>query len=100
VDKAFPYALHAPDPKKRWELLPYSASGDDIAFALEFIKWNTCEYGFQRVDACRLDSGELLLMELEDYNPFLSLELLRPKVKEQFMTALCASIQAAANSAS
>ena len=92
IGKQFHYALYAPNPQKRWELKPYEASQDDIDFALKFINWNTCKFGIQRVDACRLQDGKLLLMELEDYNPFLSLDLLQNNVRERFLESLCISL--------
>lgn len=82
------YALYAPDFKKRWRLKPYQVSQEDLDFALQFIRWNTCKIGIQRVDACRTQNGKLLLMELEDYNPFLSLNLLSKKTKKNFLTSL------------
>ncbi len=92
IGKQFHYSLYAPNPQKRWELEPYKASQEDLEFALKFINWNTCKFGIQRVDACRLKNGTLLLMELEDYNPFLSLDLLQKNVKENFLEALCFSL--------
>lgn len=93
IGKQFHYSLYAPNPQKRWELEPYMASKEDVEFALKFINWNTCKFGIQRVDACRTMHGKLLLMELEDYNPFLSLDLLQPSVKEQFLEGLCISLE-------
>jgi len=93
IGKQFHYSLYAPDPQKRWELKPYAALKEDVEFALKFINWNTCKFGIQRVDACRLEDGKLLLMELEDYNPFLSLDLLQHNVKEQFLESLCISLE-------
>lgn len=93
IGKQFQYALYAPDSQKRWELKPYRASQSDIDFALQFIAWNTCKLGIQRVDACKLQNGELLLMELEDYNPFLSLDCLPNDVKELFLKTLCGSLE-------
>lgn len=92
VDQEFHYALYAPNLQKRWELRPYEASQDDIDFALKFIDWNTCKLGIQRVDACRLRDGALLLMELEDYNPFLSLDLVPDVIKTKFLESLCNSL--------
>lgn len=92
IDKQFYYALYTPDSKKRWDLKVYSATSEDIQFAQKFVAWNTCKSGIQRVDACRLSDGKLLLMELEDYNPYLSLNLLSEHVKQQFLTALCESL--------
>lgn len=67
------YALYAPDKNKRWNLKKYEYSKEDLDFSKKFIKWNTTEYGIQRVDACRTKDGKLLLIELEDLNPYLSI---------------------------
>lgn len=92
VGKQFYYALYAPDPHKRWALELYTASKEDREFAYQFINWNSCKHGIQRVDACRTENGELLLMELEDYNPFLSLNLLNNSIKNDFLEAVCLSL--------
>ncbi|MEV4613948.1 hypothetical protein AB0K43_15335 [Kitasatospora sp. NPDC049258] len=94
VDRVFQYALYAPDPERRWELEVYRPGGEDLAFAQHFADWNTLPYGIQRVDACRTPEGGLLLVELEDLNPYLSLDLLEPRVRERFVAALVASIAA------
>ncbi|MEU9372471.1 hypothetical protein AB0D94_01605 [Streptomyces sp. NPDC048255] len=94
VDDAFQYALHAPDPARRWDLQPYAPTEADLAFARTFIAWNTLGHGIQRVDACRAPSGELLLVELEDLNPYLSLDLLPAEVQDAFVTALTGSLHA------
>ncbi|MGW6971418.1 hypothetical protein [Streptomyces sp. NPDC054952] len=93
VDDAFQYALYAPDPARRWELERYEPTAADLDFARSFIAWNTLAHGIQRVDACRAPSGELLLVELEDLNPYLSLDLLPEPVRESFVTALVASLK-------
>lgn len=93
IGTTFHYALYTPDPECRWKLAPYTASDEDIAFAKTFVEWNSCKVGMQRVDACRTQDGRLLLMELEDYNPFLSLDLLEPAVKGQFLEALCQELR-------
>jgi hypothetical protein len=92
VDDAFQYALYAPDPARRWELVPYEATAADLALARSFVDWNTLDHGIQRVDACRAPSGELLLVELEDLNPYLSLDLLPPTTQATFLKALTASL--------
>ncbi|MER6098761.1 hypothetical protein ABT154_23470 [Streptomyces sp. NPDC001728] len=92
VDDLFQYALYAPDPERRWELEPYEPTGDDLAFARGFVDWNTLGHGIQRVDACRAPGGGLLLVELEDLNPYLSLDLVPEKVRMSFVTALTASL--------
>ncbi|WP_030755057.1 MULTISPECIES: hypothetical protein [unclassified Streptomyces] len=92
VDDAFQYALYAPDPARRWELELYSPTEADLAFARSFVEWNTLDHGIQRVDACRAPSGELLLVELEDLNPYLSLDLVPAPVQDAFVTALTRSL--------
>ncbi|GLW94953.1 hypothetical protein [Actinokineospora globicatena] len=93
VDHEFHYALYAPDPEKRWELRPYEPSTSDLAFAERFVRWNTLDHGIQRVDACRV-GGDLLLVELEDLNPYLSLDLVAEEVREAFVQAVAASLRA------
>ncbi|MFD5068666.1 hypothetical protein ACFWNC_12140 [Streptomyces sp. NPDC058369] len=93
VDHDFQYALHAPDPERRWVLEPYAASAADLAFARSFVEWNTLDHGIQRVDACRTADGELLLVELEDLNPYLSLDRVAATVREAFATRMTASLR-------
>ncbi|WP_405013199.1 hypothetical protein [Kitasatospora sp. NBC_01539] len=87
VDREFQYALHTPDREVRWELAPYRPGRDDLAFAQHFVDWNTIDHGIQRVDACRTPEGDLLLVELEDLNPYLSLDLLEAGQRERFAAA-------------
>lgn len=93
VDRTFQYALYAPDPDRRWDLEPYEATTADRVFAQRFVDWNTVEHGIQRVDACRAGSGELLLVELEDLNPYLSLDRVPPATRDAFVAALTASLR-------
>ncbi|WP_333778274.1 hypothetical protein [Streptomyces sp. IBSBF 3136] len=92
VDDDFQYALYAPDPRRRWELRPYAATAADLEFARRFIDWNALGHGIQRVDACRTRDGGLLLVELEDLNPYLSLDALPEEDRDAFVTALTASL--------
>ncbi|MFI2370789.1 hypothetical protein [Streptomyces sp. NPDC018833] len=92
VDDTFQYALHAPDPARRWDLEPYEPTGDDLDFARRFIAWNTVDHGIQRVDACRTRDGALLLVELEDLNPYLSLDLVGDTTREAFVAAMKSSL--------
>lgn len=93
VDDAFQYALHAPDPARRWELVRYEPSAEDLAFARGFVDWNSLDHGIQRVDACRTASGQLLLMELEDLNPYLSLDLVDEPTRDRFLDAMRHSVE-------
>ncbi|MEU5215524.1 hypothetical protein AB0G79_04905 [Streptomyces sp. NPDC020807] len=94
VDDLFQYALYAPDPERRWVLEPYEPTADDLAFARRFVDWNTLDHGIQRVDACRTPEGGLLLVELEDLNPYLSLDRVTEPVRERFVTAFADSLHA------
>ncbi|MEV7690898.1 hypothetical protein ACFW1F_30575 [Streptomyces bungoensis] len=92
VDDDFQYALYAPDPARRWELVPYPATAADLEFARRFIDWNGLGHGIQRVDACRAPDGGLLLVELEDLNPYLSLDALTEEARDAFAAALTSSL--------
>jgi hypothetical protein len=92
VDDAFQYALHAPDPERRWVLEPYRSTEADLDFARRFIDWNTLDHGIQRVDACRTQEGDLLLVELEDLNPYLSLDHLDAPTRDTFVTSMTTSL--------
>ena len=85
LNNSFQYALYAPNKSRRWELMEYEASSKDLEFADMFIKWNNMENGITRVDACRCIDDSLLLVELEDLNPFLSIGLLNEDKREAFM---------------
>ncbi|MFF8375055.1 hypothetical protein ACF07V_02815 [Streptomyces sp. NPDC015661] len=93
VDDLFQYALYAPDPERRWVLEPYEPTAEDLALARRFIDWNTLDHGIQRVDACRAPDGELLLVELEDLNPYLSLDRVPEDTRERFATAFADSLR-------
>ncbi|MFD1657174.1 hypothetical protein ACFSL4_02725 [Streptomyces caeni] len=92
VDGVFQYALYGPDPGRRWVLEPYEPAEADLAFARHFIDWNTLDHGIQRVDACRTRDGGLLLVELEDLNPYLSLDLVPGRTRDAFVAAMTASL--------
>ncbi|TDV57353.1 hypothetical protein [Actinophytocola oryzae] len=92
VDQTYCYALHTPDPALRWDLAPYTPTDADLAFARRFVTWNAVAHGIQRVDACRTREGELLLVELEDLNPYLSLDRVSPATRETFVAALTDSL--------
>ncbi|MGG4195189.1 hypothetical protein ABEW50_17240, partial [Paenibacillus jamilae] len=93
IDKEFQYALYAPDKDKRWALVEYEPTEDDLNFAKRFIEWNNLECGIQRVDACRNKQGELLLVELEDLNPYLSLLELSNETRQHFVETMKESLR-------
>ncbi|MGW4227704.1 hypothetical protein ACWEF9_00195 [Streptomyces sp. NPDC004980] len=93
IDQDFRYALYAPDPERRWVLEPYGPTPADLDFARRFVEWNTLTHGIQRVDACRTAEGELLLVELEDLNPYLSLDRVPAEVREAFVARMKVSLR-------
>ena len=95
IDKEFQYALYAPDKNRRWELKEYTPTKEDLEFAQSFIEWNNLDHGIQRVDACRDENDQLLLVELEDLNPYLSLLDISPTLRYKFVTTLKSSIKKA-----
>lgn len=92
VDRRFQYALYAPDPAVRWGLKHYEPTDEDLSFAQAFVDWNDIDHGIQRVDACRTQDGDLLLVELEDLNPYLSLDLISPTQRASFIADMASSI--------
>lgn len=95
LNNRFQYALYAPDREKRWDLKAYAPTEDDLAFAQRFIQWNNMARGIVRVDACRLPDGRLLLVELEDLNPFLSLDALNLEAREGFVSNFINALKSA-----
>ncbi|MCQ9132978.1 hypothetical protein [Streptomyces hilarionis] len=93
VDHDFQYALYAPHPDRRWQLEPYEPTVRDLEFARRFVDWNDLAHGIQRVDACRAPDGELLLVELEDLNPYLSLDAVDDAGRDAFVAATIRSLR-------
>ncbi len=93
VDGVLQYALRTPDTGERWKLERYEPGAADVAFARRFVAWNALAHGIQRVDACRTREGELLLVEVEDHNPYLSLDLLDDATREAFVANLKAALR-------
>lgn len=93
INDTFEYAMYAPDKARRWVLERYEPTEADLAFARQFIRWNDIAYGIQRIDACRTKEGGLLLMELEDLNPYLSFECLDDETQKRFLADFTAALQ-------
>ena len=88
INHDFQYALYAPNPAQRWKLENYEATETDLNYARKFIGWNDIDYGIQRIDACRMPNGDLFLMEIEDINPYLSLDHLSDDTRNSFVEEL------------
>lgn len=93
IDGQLQYALSAPDKQERWDLVEYKPSDSEIAFAQRFVEWNALPYGIQRIDACSLRNRELLLMEIEDLCPYLSLLDIKQDLRDKFLNNLKTSLQ-------
>jgi hypothetical protein len=93
VDRTFHHALRTADADRRWELVPDDPTPAELAIAQRFVDWNDVEHGIQRIDCCRTVDGELLLVEVEDLNPYLSLDRLAPEVRDRFVAAVIASLE-------
>ncbi len=88
INDKLEYALYAPNKEQRWKLEKYDYNSEDMDFAQKFIRWNGIKNGIQRVDACRTQDGRLLLVELEDLNPYLSILELDEETRERFIRDL------------
>ncbi|WP_455537936.1 hypothetical protein [Terrisporobacter sp.] len=92
VDKEFQYALYAPNKEKRWQMKEYIPGKKDLDFCNTLLNWNNLSHGIQRIDACRDENGHLLLVEMEDLNPYLSLLDISENLREKFISSLKKSI--------
>ncbi|WP_251152430.1 hypothetical protein [Cellulosimicrobium sp. Marseille-Q4280] len=92
IDRTFEYALYAPDSAQRWRLRAYEPTETDLSFARRFVDWNGIAHGIQRVDACRTSEGTLLLVELEDLNPYLSLDSISDERRRTFVRHLTGAL--------
>lgn len=71
----------------------YAPTNEEIRFAKKFVCWNTLSYGEQRIDACRTKDGNLLLVEVEDWAPYLDLLNISKKTREKMLKMLIGSIK-------
>lgn len=93
IDNKLQYSLYTPNKEERWNLKPFTPTKEEIALAIKFVKYNNLKQGIQRIDFCRLHTGELLLMEIEDLCPYLSLLDIDASLREKFLQNLVSSLQ-------
>lgn len=67
------------------EAIKYIPSKCEIQLANKFVKLNGDYYGIQRIDFIKLNNRELLLTEIEDISPYLDLDCVDKKTKNQFI---------------
>ncbi len=92
IDNIFVYAVVSGGPDQRWELQEYTPTKIELDWSKQFVDWNKLPYGLQRIDACRLADGQILLMEIEDTFPVLSLDMLSQATKTKLITSLVRSL--------
>lgn len=92
IDKEFQYALYAPNKEKRWQMEEYTPTKADFNFCDKLLNWNNLSHGIQRIDACRDENGDLLLVEMEDLNPYLSLLDISNNLRDNFVLSLKKSL--------
>ncbi|WP_455543479.1 hypothetical protein [Intestinibacter sp.] len=95
INDQFQYAMYAPNKEERWRLEKYEPTAKEIEFAKKFINWNDIKKGIQRVDACKTKEDELLLVELEDLNPYLSILELDDDTRDNFINNLIVQLNKA-----
>lgn len=87
IGNNFYYALQTNESGPRWELKLYEPTPEELCIARKIQAWNTCTRGIHRIDfgvTGENDKRMLYLMEIEDYNPYLSLEILQQQAPEIF----------------
>lgn len=95
IDQIFTYAMASKGRFKRWELEAYTPKEWEVEWATQFVTWNRLPWGVQRIDACQNAEGSLLLMEIEDQTPLLSLLALRPSLQKWALFRLEKSVVSA-----
>ncbi|CAB3753979.1 hypothetical protein [Paraburkholderia humisilvae] len=94
IDGHFAWAMRSggPSADDRWDLTLYDATAAEVDWALAFVHWNNLPYGIERIDVAKLPDGGMLLMEVEDSTPMLSLENLPVAVRNVATRAIVESV--------
>lgn len=95
IDGHFAWAMRSGGPTmaERWKLTLYDANAAEVEWALIFVRWNRLPYGIQRIDVAKLPDGGMLLMEVEDSMPLLSLADLPVAVRDVATEAIVESVR-------
>jgi hypothetical protein len=94
IDGEFIYAFTTPRKVGMHDFTEYDPTEDELKFARKFLEWDNMEFGLIRIDACRTKDGQLLLVELEDYEPFLYLLWASASTKNNMVDKLVKAINA------
>ncbi len=94
VDGELQYCLDFPPKIPEWRPpLPYQPSSEERVVADGFIDWNNMSRGITRLDFARTSDGRFYLLEIEDFNPYLSLPDIPEELKNKHLAALSASLK-------
>jgi hypothetical protein len=93
IDGEFIYAFTTPRKVGMHEIAEYNPTEEDLKFARRFVEWDSMEYGLLRIDACRTKDGQLLLVELEDFEPFLYLTRVEDATTHRMVDKLVAAMK-------
>ena len=88
VDNRFEHAFAETHRLLDDDTYPYDASADDLSFASRFVEWTGLPYGVQRIDAVRMNDGQLLLTEIENLCPYLYLDALDDRDRGSFLGSI------------
>ena len=85
VDDTFQYALKTKN--ERWDLELYTPTQDELNTAELFVRWNPIR-GIQRIDFLKTKDNHSLLLEIEDWCPYLSLGDVKNIPVDQFVKSI------------
>ncbi len=88
IDGKLQFALATINPYDRWHLKPFEPTPEQKICAQKFVDWNTLPRGIQRIDFGITADGEFLLMEIEDWCPYLSLLDIDEQLRTNFLDNL------------
>src|SRR6185295_8935750 len=93
IDGAFQHALATVHLGRRWDLVPYEPALAELILATRFLDYRPLPYGIVRLDFARTVQHEFLLMEIEDWCPFLSLLDTPRPLRDRFIQGVIRSLQ-------
>ena len=94
VDGELQYCLDFPPKIPEWQPpIEYKPSSAELQVAQGFIEWNGMASGITRLDFAKTNEGEFLLLEIEDFNPYLSLPDISETLQKKMLEAIGESLE-------
>ncbi|TSC84456.1 MAG: hypothetical protein G01um101417_262 [Parcubacteria group bacterium Gr01-1014_17] len=90
IDNNFHHALKTKG--GRWDLELYFPTAEESSLAYQFVEWNPMT-GIQRIDFLKTYTNKILLLEIEDWCPYLSLLDVKDFPVSNFVSVVVKSIQ-------